>query len=123
MKKILVIILALVTLAAIFTGCTQPAPQPIAVPPQENVTPAPNDKPGDGTSAKIVTEAIDAEGKLNGWIDGNSIEIQMTPSDAVAFRVTDVLSEMEGIKDGEMVKFSYKQNDQGQMIITKIEKR
>lgn len=123
MKKILAITFALVTLTAIFTGCTQPKPQPVATPPQETAAPVSSDQPSGGTSAKIVTEAVDAEGKLNGWIDGNSIEIQMTPSDAAAFRVTDVLSQMEGIKDGDMVKFSYKQNDSGQMIITKIEKR
>jgi Cu/Ag efflux protein CusF len=46
----------------------------------------------------------------------------MTPVDTLAFRVTDVLDQLEGIEDGDLVKFSYKQNDQGQMIITKIEK-
>lgn len=125
MKKILAITLALVALAAIFTGCAQPAKDQILVPPlppSQNVTPAANNQSNDNATAKIVTEATDAQGKLNGWIDENSIEIQMTPSDAVAFWVADVKSQLEGIKDGDMVKFSYKQNDQGQMVITKIEK-
>lgn len=125
MKKLLAITLALVILAAIFTGCAQPAKEQILVPPlppQENVKPETNNQSNDNTNAKIVTEAIDAQGKLNGWIDNNSVEIQMTPSDAVAFWAADVLDQLKGIKDGDMVKFSYKQNEQGQLVITKIVK-
>ncbi|MDF2519710.1 MAG: hypothetical protein K0R84_338 [Clostridia bacterium] len=118
------ITLALVTLTAIFTGCTQPAEQPDTAAPQENAAPAPapTDQPSGDAVEKIAPEAKEAEGKLNGWIDNNSVEIQMTPSDAVAFRVSDVLDQMEGINDGDKVKFSYIQNEQGQMVITKIEK-
>jgi Cu/Ag efflux protein CusF len=123
LKKVLAIALALVTFTVIFTGCAQPAKQPAAAAPQETAAPAQNGEPKDGAAGKIVTEAVDAKGKLNGWIDGNSVEIQMTPSDATAFWVADVKDQMEGIKDGDMVKFSYKQNEQGQMVITKIEKQ
>lgn len=125
LKKLLAIILALFTLAMVFTGCSQPAKEQILVPPlppQENTAPVQDNQTNNGPAAKIMTEAADAQGKLNGWIDGNSVEIQMTPSDAVAFWVADVKDQLEGIKDGDMVKFSYKQNDAGQMVITKIEK-
>lgn len=125
MKKVLAIALALITLTAIFAGCTQTVEPPKAEPPQENVAPAPAPAAGtmpEGASQKIAADATDAEGKLNGWIDGNSVEIQMTPTDAAAFRVTDVLNQMEGIKDGDTVKFSYKVNAQDQLVITKIEK-
>lgn len=118
MKKALLIVLALITLTAIFTGCTQPAEDQIAVPPQENAAPA----SGEGPSGKMAAEATDAEGKLIGWIDNNSVEIQTTPVDVLAFRVTDVLDQLEGIEDGATVKFSYKLGEQGQLIITKIEK-
>jgi Cu/Ag efflux protein CusF len=113
MKKALVITIVLAIMAVLFTACSQPAAQPSTPPPVQN--------PGN-TSAKLAAEAVDAQGKFNGRIDNNSVEIEVTPSDTLAFRVTDVLDQLEGIKDGDMVKFSYKANDQGQMIITKIEK-
>jgi Cu/Ag efflux protein CusF len=122
MKKILAATIVLVITAALFTGCTQPKVQPDPVPPQENITAEQNNQPSGNPSAKIAAEAEDAQGKLIGRIDNNSVEIEMTPVDTLAFRVTDVLDQLEGIEDGDLVKFSYKQNDQGQMIITKIEK-
>lgn len=118
MKKALIIVMVVVSMAVLFTACSQPTVQPNPVPPQENITAEPSGDP----SAKLAAEAEDAQGKLIGRIDNNSIEIELTPSDSLAFRVTDVLPQLEGIKDGDMVKFSYKANDQGQMIITKIEK-
>lgn len=122
MKKALIIVMVVVSMAVLFTGCSQPTPPPNPVPPQENITAEPATPPTGSPSAKLAAEAEDAKGKLNGWIDSNSVEIELTPSDTLAFRVTDVLPQLEGIKDGDMVKFSYKANDQGQMIITKIEK-
>ena len=122
MKKALMIVTVLVSMAVLFTACSQPTVQPNPVPPQENITADPSTPPTGGSSAKLAAEAEDVQGKLNGRIDNNSIEIEITPSDTLAFRVTDVLPQLEGIKDGDMVKFSYKANDQGQMIITKIEK-
>ena len=121
MKKVLVITIVLAISVALFTACTQPSVQPSPVPPQEDVTVEPNPPSGD-TTVKIAASAEDAQGKLNGWIDNNSIEIEMTPGGPNAFRVTDVMDQLKGIKDGDMVKFSYKANDQGQLIITKIEK-
>jgi Cu/Ag efflux protein CusF len=122
MKKVLFLTIVLAISVALFTACTQPAVQPNPVPPQENITAEPTTPPSGNPSAKLKAEAEDAQGKLNGWIDNNSVEIELTPSDTLAFRVTDVLPQLEGIKDGDMVKFSYKANDQGQMIVTKIEK-
>ncbi|MDF2591936.1 MAG: hypothetical protein K0S75_1402 [Clostridia bacterium] len=122
MKKALIIVMVVATMAALFTACSQPAVQPNPVPPQENITAEPSTPPTGSSSAKLAAEAEDAQGKLIGRIDNNSIEIELTPSDTLAFRVTDVLEQLEGIKDGDMVKFSYKANAEGQMIITKIEK-
>ncbi|MDF2530708.1 MAG: hypothetical protein K0Q65_289 [Clostridia bacterium] len=122
MKKALIITVVLAITTTLFTACTQPAVQPDPVPPQENVATEPGSQPSGNSSAKLAAEAKDAQGTLNGWSDNNSVEIEITPSDTLAFRVTDILDQLEGIKDGEMVKFSYKANDQGQMIITKIEK-
>jgi Cu/Ag efflux protein CusF len=122
MKKVLIITIVLAITAALFTGCTQPAVQPNPVPPQENITADPNNQASGIIHAKLAAEAEGAQGKLIGRIDNNSIEIEMTPVDTLAFRVTDVLEQLEGIKDGDMVKFSYNQNAEGQMIITKIEK-
>lgn len=122
MKKALIITIVLAISVALFTACAQPKVQPNPVPPQENITVEPVTPPTDKPSAKLAAEAVDAQGKLNGWIDNNSVEIEVTPSDTLAFRVTDVLEQLEGIKDGDRVKFSYKANEQGQMIITKIEK-
>jgi Cu/Ag efflux protein CusF len=122
MKKALIVTMVVVSMTALFTACTQPSVQPNPVPPQENITAEPSTPPTGSPSAKLAAEAKDAQGKLNGWIDNNSVEIEITPSDTLAFRVTDVLPQLEGIKDGDRVKFSYKANDQGQMIITKIEK-
>jgi Cu/Ag efflux protein CusF len=122
MKKVLIITVVLAMTTTLFAACTQPAVQPDPVPPQENIITEPEKQPGENTSAKLAAEEVDVQGKLNGWIDNNSVEIEITPSDTLAFRVTDVLDQLEGIKDGDMVKFSYKANDQGQMIITKIEK-
>ena len=122
MKKAFIIVMVVVSMMALFTGCSQPTPQPNPVPPQENITPEPSTPPAGNPSAKLMAEAEDAQGKLIGRIDNNSVEIELTPSDTLAFRVTDVLPQLEGIKDGDMVKFSYKANAEGQMIITKIEK-
>jgi Cu/Ag efflux protein CusF len=121
-KKTLIIVMVVATMAVLFTACSQPAVQPNPVPPQENITAEPSTPPTGSSSAKLAAEAEDAQGKLIGRIDNNSIEIELTPSDTLAFRVTDVLEQLEGIKDGDMVKFSYKANAEGQMIITKIEK-
>ena len=122
MKKVLAITIVLAITVALFTACTQPKVEPNPVPPQENITAEPSIPPSASPTAKLAAEAVDVQGKLNGWIDNNSVEIEITPSDTLAFRVTDVLAQLEGIEDGDMVKFSYNANDQGQMIITKIEK-
>lgn len=116
MKKALIITIVLISITALFTACSQPAVQPSTPPAQQQ------EQSSGNSSAKLAAEAVDAQGKFNGWIDNNSVEIEVTPSDTLAFRVTDVLDQLEGINDGDMVKFSYKANEQGQMIITKIEK-
>lgn len=115
MKRTLTTVLIIISIAALLAGCTQTVEQP------QNTTPPQTQTPSGG-SAKIAAEAEAAEGKLIGRIDNNSVEIQMTPVDTLAFRVSDVLEQLEGIKDGDMVKFSYKLNEQGQFVITKIEK-
>ncbi|HWR61628.1 MAG TPA: hypothetical protein VN580_08465, partial [Clostridia bacterium] len=98
----------------------------------ENVTPEPtaaaesavtlSPSPSPGPSAKLAANGTDVQGKLNGWIDSNSVEIEINPEDTLAFRVTGVIDQLEGIEDGNMVKFSYEANENGQLTITKIEK-
>ena len=119
MKKLLVITIVLAITAMLFTGCAQPAPQPEPAPPQDS---AAGTVLSGSPAAKLASSGVDVQGKLIGRIDNNSVEIEITPSDTLAFRVTDVLEQLEGIKDGDMVKFSYEINAADQMTITKIEK-
>ncbi|HYF84699.1 MAG TPA: hypothetical protein VEB00_16980 [Clostridia bacterium] len=124
MKKMLIITLSLVLLVAVFAGCAKPAVQTEAPAPQSIAVgePNPNTPPSPGPSAKIAVKGVDMQGKLNGRIDNNSVEIAINPEDTLAFRVTDVLDQLDGIEDGDMVKFSYEANGDDQLNITKIEK-
>jgi Cu/Ag efflux protein CusF len=124
MKKILAIALIFMMLAAAFSGCTKPAvqPEPAAPTPAPTTAPEQSNPPSPAPSAKIAAKGTDMQGKLNGWIDNNSVEIEINPEDTLAFRVTDVLGQLEGISDGDIVKFSYESNEYGQLNITKIEK-
>jgi hypothetical protein len=126
MKKILIITVVLAISALMLVACSQPAVQPEdTTPPVENIEQDANTEPSEeptGGAAKIAGSAEDAQGTFVGRIDNNSVEIQMTPVDTLAFRVTDVLDQLEDIKDGDQVKFSYESNEYGQMVITKIEK-
>lgn len=92
---------------------SSPAPE-VSSPAPEVTLPAPN--------AKIADQATDAEGTYNGQIDNNAIEIQMSPTDIAAFRTTEVQEQLEGLKEGDRVKFGYKPNAQGQLVLTYIEK-
>ncbi len=114
MKKLITAALILVMIAAFTVGCTNTSVQPDSTIPQETE--------GQASSAKIAASANDAQGKLIGRIDNNSVEIEMSPTDSPAFRTTEVNDQLEGIKDGDMVKFSYELGPEGQLIITKIEK-
>lgn len=127
MKKMLIITLTLMLLVAALSGCVnnsiepEPATTPTPTPTQsvvQDATPSPSPEP----AAKIAAKGDDIKGKLNGWIDENSVEIEINPEDTMAFRVTNVLDQLKGIEDGDMVKFSYEGNADGQLIITKIEK-
>lgn len=128
MKKMLIITLTLMLLVAALSGCVNKSvqPEPAAATPTptptqsavQDVTPSPNPEP----AAKIAAKGDDIKGKLNGWIDENSVEIEINPEDTMAFRVTNVLDQLKGIEDGDMVKFSYEGNADGQLIITKIKK-
>lgn len=122
MKKMLIITLALVVLVAALAGCANNSVQPETPEPQPIAAGEPTPGTNPGSSAKIADKAVDAQGKLNGWIDSNSVEIEINPEDTLAFRVTDVLEQLKGIEDGAMVKFSYEPNESGQLNITKIEK-
>ena len=118
MKKILVITIVLAITAALFVGCTQPAAQPEA-PPTGNI------EPTKLPSAKIAGEAEDVQGKFIKIIDNDGVqfaEIELNPEDTVAYGAADVVNQLVGIKEGDTVKFSYKTNDSGQLVITKIEK-
>lgn len=48
--------------------------------------------------------------------------IKINTEDTLAFRVTDVLDQLKDINDGDVVKFSYEENENGQLNIIKIEK-
>ena len=124
MKKIFAITLILAMLVTVFAGCSKPAaqPEPAAPTPAPTSAPEQNPSPSPEPAAKIADKGTDVQGKLNGWIDNNSVEIEINPEDTLAFRVTDVLDQLKGIKEGDMVKFSYEGNEYGQLIITKIEK-
>lgn len=122
MKKMLVITLTLMFLVAVLSGCAKASVQPEDIAPAPTEAAAPTTAPEPESSAKIAANGVDMQGKLNGWIDENSVEIEINPEDTLAFRVTDVLDQLKDIKDGDMVKFSYEANENGQMIITKIEK-
>lgn len=122
MKKILGIIILSVMLITLFAGCAKPAVQPEATPPVPAANSEQNPPPSPAPSAKIASSGIDTQGKLNGRIDNNSVEIEINPEDVLAFRVTDVIDQLKDIKDGDMVKFTYEANDNGQLNITKIEK-
>jgi len=73
-------------------------------------------------SAKIASSATDAEGVYNGQIDGNSIEIAMSPEDIAAFRTADVQDQIATLVEGDKVRFSYAANTDGQLVLSKIEK-
>jgi Cu/Ag efflux protein CusF len=118
----LIITLSLVLLVAVLSGCAKASVQPENITPEPTVTAAPTAAPSPEPAARIAENGVDMQGKLNGWIDGNSVEIEISPTDTLSFRVTDVLDQMKGIEDGDMVKFSYEANESGQLIITKVEK-
>jgi len=109
-------------------GCAKPDGPEVSGPAPEVSTPAPEvSTPAPevtlpAPSAKIADQAADAEGVYNGQIDNNSIEIQMSPTDVVAFRTTEVQDQLEGLEDGDRVKFGYKPNADGQLVLTFIEK-
>ena len=120
MALISVLALSLGVLGGCAKAVSSPAPEVSAPAPEvsspvpEVTLPAPN--------AKIADQATEAEGVYNGQIDNNSIEIQMSPTDIVAFRTTEVQSQLEGLEDGDRVKFGYKPNAEGQLVLTSIEK-
>ncbi len=122
MKKMLIITLSLVLLVAVLSGCAKASVQPENITPEPTVTAVPTAAPSPEPAARIAESGVDMQGKLNGWIDSNSVEIEISPTDTLSFRVTDVLDQMKGIEDGDMVKFSYEANESGQLIITKVEK-
>lgn len=123
MKKMLVITLTLVFLVAVLSGCAKASVQPEDITPEP--TPAivePSTSPSPEPAAKIAANGVDIKGKLNGWIDESSVEIEINPEDTRSFRVTNSLDQLEGIEDGDMVVFSYEENEYGQLNIIKIEK-
>lgn len=122
MKKMLVITLVLVILVASLSGCVKSSVQPGPDTPDPTPTEAQDTPLNPEPASKIADNGVDIKGKLNGWIDGNSVEIEINSEDTLAFRVTGVIDQLEGIEDGDTVKFSYEANENGQLIITKIEK-
>lgn len=112
MKKVLWLIVAML-MAMALAGCAPAGTEPETPPEQEN---------------EEVTEPeelvfIEAEGRLNGWIDGNSVEIE---SDGVpmAFRTEKMAAgQMESIEDGSEVVFIYYVNESGQQMLTEIRKK
>lgn len=106
-KSKLVLVALLMLSISFLSGCTKPDAPEVS-------SPAP--------SAKIADRATDAEGVYNGQIDGQSIEIQMSPTDVAAFRTEAVGDLLEGLEAGDRVKFSYEPNAEGQLVLTSIEK-
>ncbi|KUO75132.1 MAG: hypothetical protein APF77_01910 [Clostridia bacterium BRH_c25] len=122
MKEMLLITLVLVVLVAVLSGCVKASVEPETEVPEPTKAAEQNTPSNPEPSAKISAKGVDTEGILNGRIDNNSVEIEINPEDTLAFRVTDVLDQLEGINDGDIVKFSYEANENGQLNITKIEK-
>lgn len=122
MGQMLIITVVLTILVAVLSGCATASVQTEAV--ASEPTPAISQAAPSVTESdtKIAAKAIDAEGILKGRIDNNSVEIEINPEDTLAFRVTDVLGQLEGIKDEDLVRFSYESCEGGQLNITRIEK-
>lgn len=123
MKRTLALVLAIILVIGLASGCAKPAPSqdtPAAVEDQNNTPEDTN--PNEGASGKIADKATDATGRFNGKIDGNSVEIEMTPTDILAFRSSEVTEQLNGINDGDKVRFSYESNENGQLVIISIEK-
>ncbi len=122
MRNMFFITLVLIALVAALSGCAKASIQS-----EENIP----ESAGVEEQAVVSDpeqvdeaseEAIYTQGKLNGWIDNNSVEIEVDTEGPLAFRVSDVFDQMEGINDGDMVNFIYSKNENGQLVISSIEK-
>jgi len=122
MRKMFIITLVLVILIAALSGCANASVQP-ELPVQETIPVEGQTTPSQTEPAsKAADEGSVLQGKLNGWIDNNSVEIEINSEEILALRVTDVIDLLKDINDGDMVKFSYEANEYGQLNITEIEK-
>jgi PBP1b-binding outer membrane lipoprotein LpoB len=122
MKKLLAVTLIIAMLIAVFAGCAKPVEQPEPSAPEPAKTEEQNVTSGTESPEEDTSIKSDVQGTLNGRIDNNSVEIEMNPEGPLAFRVTDVLDQLDGINDGDIVKFTYVKNENGQLNVTKIER-
>lgn len=82
-----------------------------------------------GTGAPAASDQLSL-GTYNGQVDGHTIELATATDKAVAFQLADEVKPLfdssstsyKDFKTGDSVQFKYFANDQGQLVITSIEK-
>lgn len=112
--------LAVALAALLLFGCA-PAP---AEPPTEEEAASHEEgveetNHGENTDQSGV-EAVTAQGRLNGRIDGNSVEIEVDGV-PMAYRTEELIKgDLASIEDGEEVVFTYYENAHGQRMLRDI---
>ena len=123
MKRTLALLFIVVLTIGLALGCAKPSPiqdNPASVDGSSNNSG--NVDVEEGVSGRIADKATEATGRYTGKIDGNSVEIEMSPTDIVAFRSSEVSEQLNTLEDGDNVKFSYETNEYGQFVLKSIEK-
>ena len=122
MGQMIIITVVLTILVAVLSGCVTASVQnesaaSEAAPALVQAAPSASE-----SSANIAEKTTDGEGILKGRINNNSVEIVINPKDTLTFKVAGVLEQLQNINDGDLVRFSYKSDEEGQLNINKIEK-
>lgn len=105
-KKVLLLIILILSVAVIAIGCTQPAEE-------ENNTTEEDNK----AIETNIEESV--EGTFTGWVDSSSFEI-MSDDTPVTIRTSDEVLMPDDALEGRNVRITYLKNDQGQNIIKTI---
>jgi hypothetical protein len=123
MRRIVSFVLIGMMSVGIFVGCTKVQPEEkkpeetVVTQPVENPeTPAPGETP-----PQEDQDVKKVEGIYIGQIDGNSIEVQVD-GEPMVFRMADIGKIVDDLKDKEKVRIEYKENENGQLLLMKLEK-
>lgn len=104
-KKVLLLIILILSITVIIFGCTQPAEED-------------NTKKEDNNAIETnIEESV--EGTFTGWVDSSSFEI-MSDDTPVTIRTSDEVLMPDDALEGRNVRITYLKNDQGQNIIKTI---